>query len=90
MIRTVLDGFDCTVLAHRGLEGTAVVGVGVTENEANGLWWSDTGASCQGVLALTHDAEGRLVMAVVGSDGAPRVARQTDGPGLNFDVWRAL
>lgn len=90
VIRTVLDGFDCTVLAHRGLEGTAVVGVGVTENEANGLWWSDTGVRCQGTPALTHDAQGRLVMAVVGTDGAPRVARQTDGPGLSFDTWRLL
>ncbi|MEW1690091.1 hypothetical protein ACIQOF_16550 [Streptomyces sp. NPDC091265] len=90
VIRTVLDGFDCTVLAHRGANGTAAVGVGVTENEANGLWWSDTGAPCLGTPALTHDAFGRVVMAVVGTDGAPRVARQTDGPGLGFDEWRAL
>lgn len=90
VIRTVLDGLDCTVLAHRGVNGTAVVGVGVTENEANGLWWSDTGVPCLATPVLTHDARGRLMMAVVGTDGAPRVARQTDGPGLSFEQWRAL
>ncbi|MFI6858907.1 hypothetical protein ACIBKZ_03220 [Streptomyces sp. NPDC050421] len=89
-IRTMLDGSDCTVLAHRGAGGTAIVGVGVTESEANGLWWSDTGVSCMGVPALMHDAQGRVVMAVVGEGGAPRVARQTDGPGLTFDQWRGL
>ncbi|MGW6209058.1 hypothetical protein ACWF9B_36125 [Streptomyces sp. NPDC055089] len=89
-IRTMLDGFDCTVLAHRGQDGTVAVGVGVTENEANGVWWSDTGAPCQGTPALAHDAQGRLVMAVVDTDGSVRVARQTDGPGLSFDLWRAL
>lgn len=90
VIRTVLGGFDCTVLAHRGVDGTAAVGVGVTENEANGLWWSDTGVPCTAVPALTHDALGRVVMAVVGTDGHPRVARQVEGQGLGFDEWRAL
>ncbi|MER5275828.1 hypothetical protein ABT025_08725 [Streptomyces sp. NPDC002809] len=90
VIRTVLDGFDCTVLAHRGVNGCAIVGVGVTENEADGLWWSDTGVPCLTTPVLTHDAEGRVVMAVVGTDGAPRVARQTDGPGLSFEQWREL
>lgn len=89
-IRTTVDGSDCTVLAHRGASGTAIVGVGGTESEANGLWWSDTGVSCLGIPALVHDAQGRVVMAVVGEGGAPRVARQTDGPGLTFDRWRGL
>ncbi|MEV0578567.1 hypothetical protein [Streptomyces sp. NPDC050392] len=89
-VRTSLDGLDCTVLAHRGTNGTAVVGVGVTENEADGLWWSDTGAPCLTTPALAHDAEGLLVMAVAGPDGVPRVARQTDGPGLSFGQWREI
>ncbi|MFI6961686.1 hypothetical protein [Streptomyces sp. NPDC050255] len=89
-IRTMLDGSDCTVLAHRGASGTAVVGVGGTESEANGLWWSDTGVSCLGIPALVHDAQGRVVMAVVGEGGVPWVARQTDDPGLAFDRWRGL
>ncbi|MHC3814963.1 PLL family lectin [Streptomyces sp. DT9] len=90
VIRTELDGLDCTVLAHRGANGAVAVGVGVTENEAGGVWWSDTGAACLGTPALTHDALGRVVMAAVGTDGAPRVTRQTEGPGLGFDEWRAL
>lgn len=89
-VRAVLEGLDCTVLAHRGADGTAVVGVGVTEDEANGLWWSDTGVPCRDTPALTHDVHGRVVMAVVGEDGALRVARQTDGPGLSFEEWRTL
>lgn len=89
-IRTDLDGLDCTVLAHRGVDGTAVVGAGVTENEANGVWWSDTGVPCLTTPALTHDARGRVVMAVAGTDGALRVARQTAGPGLSFDQWHRL
>ncbi|WP_393061888.1 hypothetical protein [Streptomyces sp. LN549] len=90
VIRTVLDGFDCTVLAHRGVNGCAIVGVGVTEKEADGVWWSDTGVPCLTTPVLIHDAQGRVVMAVVGTDGAPRVARQTDGPGLSFEQWREL
>ncbi|WP_406456171.1 hypothetical protein OG782_29785 [Streptomyces sp. NBC_00876] len=89
-IRTDLDGIDCTVLAHRGANGTAVVGAGVTENEANGLWWSDTGVPSRETPALKHDARGRVVMAVAGEDGTVRVSRQTDGPGLSFEPWRAL
>ncbi|MGW7090723.1 hypothetical protein [Streptomyces sp. NPDC054874] len=89
-IRVALDGYDCTVLAHRGVDGTAAVGLGVTENEANGVWWSDTGIRCLGTPALAHDAYGRLVVAVIGEDGEPRLARQTDGPGLTLDDWRTI
>ncbi len=90
VIRTVLDGLDCTVLAHRGANGCAIVGIGVTEKEGDGVWWSDTGMPCLTTPALIHDARGRVVMAVTGADGVPRVARQTDGPGLSFEQWREL
>ncbi|MFF2731040.1 hypothetical protein ACFVS9_24450 [Streptomyces sp. NPDC058008] len=89
-VRTFLDGYDCTVLAHRGAEGTAVVGVGVTEDEGNGMWWSDTGLRCLAAPALAQDVFGRLVVAVVGEDGVPKVARQTDEPGLTLSEWRTL
>ncbi|MEV6792108.1 hypothetical protein AB0M87_08945 [Streptomyces sp. NPDC051320] len=88
--RAFLDGYDCTVLAHRGANGTAAIGVGVTENEANGMWWSDTGVPCYGTPALAQDALGRMVLAVVDENGAPRVARQTDEPGLTFAQWQEL
>ncbi|MFE7357314.1 hypothetical protein ACFU8Q_30240 [Streptomyces sp. NPDC057543] len=88
--RAFLDGYDCTVLAHRGEGGTAVIGVGVTENESNGVWWSDTGVACNGTPALAQDAFGRLVVAVAAEDGRPRVARQTDNPGLSLSEWQTL
>ncbi len=87
--RAFLDGYDCTVLAHRGAEGTAVLGVGVTEDEGNGMWWSDTGVRSLAAPALAQDAFGRLVVAVIGEDGVPRLARQTEGPGLTLSEWRA-
>ncbi|MFJ4961703.1 hypothetical protein ACIP6P_04470 [Streptomyces sp. NPDC088729] len=90
VLRTLLDGHDCTVLAHRGVHGTAVVGAGVTEDEGNGVWWSDTGVPCLAPPALALDFFGRLVVAVVGEDGVPRMARQTDGPGLTLSEWRGL
>ncbi|MFC7511294.1 hypothetical protein ACFQV4_13910 [Streptomyces thermocarboxydus] len=46
LLRQVLDGYDCTVIAHRGRTGTVLVGVCGTEAEASGLWWGDTGRTC--------------------------------------------
>ncbi|MFE2291617.1 hypothetical protein [Streptomyces sp. NPDC059452] len=89
-LRALVDGYDCTVLAHRGADGNAVVGVGVTEDEANGVWWSDTGVRCLAPPALALDVFGRVVVAVVDGDGMPRVARQTDDPGLTLSEWRRL
>ncbi|MEW2060432.1 hypothetical protein AB0899_06600 [Streptomyces sp. NPDC007002] len=89
-LRVLVDGYDCTVLAHRGADGSAVIGVGVTEGEGNGVWWSDTGVRTLAPPALAPDAFGRVLMAVVGEDGMPRVALQTDGPGLTLSEWRTL
>ncbi|MFE5957917.1 hypothetical protein [Streptomyces rubiginosohelvolus] len=89
-LRALVDGYDCTVLAHRGLDGSAVVGVGVTEDEGNGVWWSDTGVRSLAPPALALDAFGRVLMAVVDEDGVPRVARQTDSSGLTLSEWRTL
>lgn len=88
--RARLDGYDCTLLAHRSVDGTATAGICVTENEANGMWWTDTGVRCLGAPALVQDAVGAVVMAVVGEDETPRIARQVDGPGLTLSEWRAL
>ena len=87
LLRQVLDGYDCTVIAHRGRAGTVLVGVCGTEAEASGLWWGDTGRACLGDPALAHDAQGRVVLAVVGSGGELWVTRQGDGPGLTFTDW---
>jgi hypothetical protein len=87
LLRQVLDGYDCTVIAHRGRTGTVLVGVCGTEAEASGLWWGDTGRTCLGDPALAHDAHGRVVLAVMDPDGELWVARQGDGPGLSFADW---
>jgi hypothetical protein len=85
VLRAVLDGYDCTVLAHRGLDGQVMLAVCGTENEGAGLWWSPTGEFGAGAPALALDGYGRVVLAVIGPDGALRVARQGAGPGLSLD-----
>ncbi|MFJ5302345.1 hypothetical protein [Streptomyces sp. NPDC088350] len=87
VLRTVLDGYDCTVIAHRGASGEVLVGVCGTESEASGLWWSGTARSCLGTPALAHDARGRVVLAVFDAEGALYVGRQTPEPGLVFSDW---
>ncbi|CAM5528973.1 putative protein OS=Streptomyces tendae OX=1932 GN=GUR47_31885 PE=4 SV=1 [Streptomyces tendae] len=85
VLRTVLDGYDCTVLAHRGLDGEIMVAACGTENEGAGLWWSPAGGPSAGAPALALDAHGRVVLALISPDGRLRVARQGMGPGLDFD-----
>ncbi|MFI1525254.1 hypothetical protein [Streptomyces griseus] len=81
-LRVALDGYDCTVLAHRGVDGDVMVAACATENEAAGLWWAPTGERCAGPPALARDVYGRVVMATLGSDGALRIARQSREQGL--------
>ncbi|WP_395573570.1 hypothetical protein [Streptomyces sp. BK79] len=87
VLRASLDGYDCTVIAHRGAAGSVLVGVCGTEGESAGLWWTDTGQPCAGDPALVLDARGRVVLAAYGPDGALRVARQEPGPGLVLTDW---
>lgn len=87
VLRTTLDGYDCTVIAHRGAAGGIVVGVCGTESEPAGLWWTDTGRTCLGDPALAHDAHGRVVIAAFDPDGTLRVARRAPGSGLSFPEW---
>ncbi|MFF7212407.1 hypothetical protein ACFZAU_18010 [Streptomyces sp. NPDC008238] len=86
-LRSTLDGYDCTVLAHRGRNGNAVIGAYVTESEGDGVAWTDTGVPCLGGPALAHDAYGRVVLAVIGTDGRPRLARQQEDGGLTLSEW---
>ncbi|MGW0606646.1 hypothetical protein [Streptomyces sp. NPDC002640] len=90
LLRTTLDGYDYVVVAHRDADGHVVLGVGATENEAHGFWWYVLPERCLGSPALAHDGEGRAVMALVGPDGRPRVARQEPGGGLTFARWDTL
>lgn len=82
VLRTPVDGHDCTVFALTGPEGLVRVAACPSEDEDSGLWWSATRERCVGTPGLARDASGRVVLAVVGEDGALRVARQRDEPGL--------
>ncbi|MDX2847513.1 hypothetical protein [Actinacidiphila glaucinigra] len=86
-LRGTLDGYDCTVLAHRGRNGNAMIGAYLTESEGDGVAWTDTGVPCLGGPALAHDAFGRVVLAVIGRDGRPRLARQERDSGLTLSEW---
>ncbi|MEV6165819.1 hypothetical protein AB0L71_28670 [Streptomyces sp. NPDC052052] len=89
-LRTTVDGYDCTVLALRGADGTVHLGVCPTEGEQGGVWWTGTGMGCAGDPALAADGYGRVVVAAVGPDGRPAVARQQDGEGLTLSDWRPM
>ncbi|MHC3469585.1 PLL family lectin [Streptomyces sp. 7R007] len=90
VLRTVLDGYDCTVVAHRGASGAVVLGLCGTEAESSGLWWTDTGRPCLGDPALAHDGRGRVVVAAVDPDGTLRVARRAPEPGLVLGEWERV
>ncbi|MFJ9349380.1 hypothetical protein [Streptomyces sp. NPDC101237] len=84
-LRTVLDGYDCTVLAVRDRTGGIALAAFGTENEGGGVWWSPTGERCAHGPALARDARGRVVLAFVDEAGALRVARQADEAGLAME-----
>lgn len=81
-LRATLDGHDCTVLAHRDPDGQVMLAACGTENEGAGLWWSPTGERTAAGPALTLDAFGRVVLGMIGADGALYIARQNPEPGL--------
>jgi hypothetical protein len=89
-LRLTLDGYDCTVMAHQGRGGTAVVGICGTGGESGGLWWTDTGVTCVGAPALALDGLGRVVMAAVAADGTVLVNRQLPEPGFTLSRWDRL
>ena len=82
VLRVPLDGYDCTVLARRDVEGRVLLAACGTENEQAGVWWSPTRERCVGTPALARDAYGRVVLGVIDAGGALRVARQNDEAGL--------
>ncbi|MGP3774850.1 hypothetical protein ACTWJ8_28955 [Streptomyces sp. SDT5-1] len=90
VLRVGIDGYDCTVVAHRGRTGTAVYGICGTGGEAAGLWWTDTGLPCTGAPALALDGRGRVVMAAVAAGGEVLVSRQRPEPGLALSDWDRL
>ncbi|MEU5086192.1 hypothetical protein [Streptomyces sp. NPDC021356] len=86
-LATLLDGHPCTVLAHRAADGGVVLGVCPAEDERGGVWWTETGVACLGDPALARDAQGRVVVLAVTTDGELALARQTGDPGLVLGDW---
>ncbi|MFD5751820.1 hypothetical protein [Streptomyces sp. NPDC127033] len=90
LLRTPVDGYDCTILAGRGPDGRLQVAAYPTEDEDAGLNWTPTGEPCAGAPALALDGTGRVVLACRGLDGALRVTRQKDETGLALEAWRTI
>ncbi|MGW1026511.1 hypothetical protein ACWD4J_22920 [Streptomyces sp. NPDC002577] len=86
-VRTFIDGYDCTVLAHRSATGSVMLSAFVTESEAGGVWWADTGRRCEGGPGLALDGYGRVTLAAIDDRGELWVAHQTDAPGLSLGDW---
>ncbi|MFD6189935.1 hypothetical protein [Streptomyces sp. NPDC060275] len=89
-LRTTIEGQDCTVLAHRGVAGSPIFGAFVTNAEEWGVQWADIGRPCVGAPALALDGLGRIVLAMVSTDGSPYVTRQSSSSGLTLGQWRRL
>ncbi|MGW7412173.1 hypothetical protein [Streptomyces sp. NPDC054863] len=90
-LRATMDGHDCTILAHRAATGRPALAACRTLAEHEGVWWAETGPECVGAPALALDAADRVVMAVIGTDGALHVARQrTDEKGLALAAWQGI
>lgn len=88
VLRTDVDGHDCTVLAHRDrATGRPALAAYPTGNEGAGATWTLTGSPCLGAPSLALDGAGRVVMAAIGTDGALWVARQKPEPGLALGAW---
>ncbi|MEV5510249.1 hypothetical protein [Streptomyces orinoci] len=88
VLRTPIDGQDCTVLAQRAASGLPAVAAYPTGESPALAEWSETGEECVGAPALALDAQGLIVLAALGADGALRVARQRAGErGLSLGHW---
>ncbi|MEU4352736.1 hypothetical protein [Streptomyces sp. NPDC023838] len=91
VLRTPVDGHDCTLLAQRGPDGRPALAAYPTEAESAGAVWASTGEVCAGVPALATDAAGRVVLAAFGTDGRLRITRQkTTEPGLALEPWTVV
>ncbi|CAM5369715.1 hypothetical protein [Streptomyces abikoensis] len=91
VLHAVLDGHDCTVLAQRTASGLPAVAVCPSGDETLPAQWSETGEEFTGAPALAVDGNGRVTVAVLGTDGHLRVARQrSDEPGLALGPWQRV
>lgn len=90
VVRSVIGGYDCTVLAQTGAEGDIELTAYVTENEGYGTWWASLGGHGAHAPQVAVDAAGRIVVAALDADGALICTRQdTTQQGLVFGPWEA-
>ncbi|MFD8144219.1 hypothetical protein [Streptomyces sp. NPDC059708] len=87
-VRARVEGYDCTVLAHRAVGGRTALAAYPTENEAAGLWWTEIGEEGLDSPALAVDAHGLVVIASVSARGELLVNRQKDASGLSLGRWQ--
>ncbi|MFE7777226.1 hypothetical protein ACFU5O_25705 [Streptomyces sp. NPDC057445] len=90
LLRTPVDGHDCTIIAQLGRDGRPELAAYPTEDESAGTVWTATGEPCVGAPALAIDGNGRVVLAAFGSDGALRVTRQKAETGLAMEAWTVV
>ncbi|MET9959207.1 hypothetical protein ABZ128_08980 [Streptomyces sp. NPDC006326] len=90
VVRAVIGGYDCTVLAQTGAEGDVELTAYVTENEGYGAWWASLGGHGACAPQVAVDAAGRIVVAAFDADGTLICTRQdTAQQGLVFGPWSA-
>ncbi|MCY0956405.1 hypothetical protein [Streptomyces sp. H27-H5] len=87
VVRTMLGGYDCTVLTHIGADGGVELTAYVTENEAYGTWRASLGGHGALTPQPAVDAAGRIVVAAFDRDGALVLTRQDPAQGLVFGPW---
>lgn len=90
VLRTPVDGVDCTILGGRGQDGRPVLAACPTEDEEAGLTWVSSGDPCRGTPALALDGTGRVVLAAIAEDGRLCLARQKAEAGLALEAWTAV
>ncbi|MCA1221320.1 hypothetical protein [Streptomyces sp. 8L] len=87
VLRTPVDGVDCTILAGQGQDGRPVLAAYPTEDEDAGANWVPSGEPCRGTPALALDGMGRVALAAIGEDGSLRLTRQKPEEGLALEAW---
>ncbi|MER6997046.1 hypothetical protein [Streptomyces sp. NPDC000410] len=90
LLRTPVDGHDCTIMAQLGPDGRPALAAYPTEDESAGADWTPTGEPCVGAPSLALDATGRVVLAAMAADGTLRVTRQKAESGLAMEAWTTL
>ncbi|MFF8599757.1 hypothetical protein ACF065_11780 [Streptomyces sp. NPDC015232] len=86
-----IQGWGCTVLVRTGHDGLPSVGAHPDGRPDLGVWWAPHAAAATAPPAVALDGRGRVVIATIGSDGGPLIARQRpDVQGLEFSGWQSV